>query len=521
MTPTAVASPAAPLDEAPPAPPSAPEPGLAQAARGGLINLVGAVVYGVLGFALVVVVTRGLGLGRAGALLEAVALCTIVSRTTTLGTDSGLVRFVARARALGTGNAAAYLKVALLPVAAASVASTAVVLALADPLGRAIGHEHAADLTMFLRALAPFVPVLALTAALEAATRGYGTMVPAVVLERVARPLLQVVAVLAALAVGGGPVAIGLGWGIPSLVSVVGLGAWLVAHPEHGGRRTWADVRPLAGSFWRFSGPRALSGAFAVGVMWLDVVLVGALGSPEEAAVYGATSRYVTLAAFAALAVTQAVSPQLSALLAARDTAGARRLYQASTGWLVALVWPVHLSLILFGPVLLRLFGAGYEGGEAVLVILGLAGLVGTGVGPVDVVLLMAGKSGWNLATTAVALAVNIVLNVLFVPRWGVTGAALAWSASILCSNLVPLVQSWLFLGMHPFGRGTATAVPVALGAYGGTGLLARFVLGPTLPALVATVVVGGGLHVLLLWHRRGDLELSLRSRRSVPIRSG
>jgi O-antigen/teichoic acid export membrane protein len=169
--------------------------------------------------------------------------------------------------------------------------------------------------------------------------------------------------------------------------------------------------------------------------------------------------------------------------------------------------------LILFGPVLLRLFGAGYEGGETVLVVLGVAGLVGTGVGPVDVVLLMAGRSGWNLGTTALALAVNIVLNILFVPRWGVTGAALAWSASILCSNLIPLVQSWLFLRMHPFGRGTATAVPVALVAYGGTGLLARFLLGPTLPALIATVVVGGGLHVLLLWRRRGALELSLRQR--------
>src|SRR5215212_9423109 len=102
-----------------PTPP--PAPGLVGAARGGAINLVGAAAYGFLGFALVVVVTRGLGLGRAGALLEAVALCTIVARTTTLGTDAGLVRFVARARALGTTDAAAYLRVAVAPVAAASV----------------------------------------------------------------------------------------------------------------------------------------------------------------------------------------------------------------------------------------------------------------------------------------------------------------------------------------------------------------------------------------------------------------
>jgi hypothetical protein len=32
---------------------------------------------------------------------------------------------------------------------------------------------------------------------------------------------------------------------------------------------------------------------------------------------------------------------------------------------------------------------------------------------------------------------------------------------------------------------------------------------------------VGGALHVLLLWQRRDVLELSLRDRRSLPIRSG
>ena len=63
--------------------------------------------------------------------------------------------------------------------------------------------------------------------------------------------------------------------------------------------------------------------------------------------------------------------------------------------------------------------------------------------------------------------------------------------------------------------------VPIALGAFGGTGVFARFVLGPTLPALVATVVGGGALHFALLWRRRTALDLALRDRRSLPIRTG
>ena len=60
--------------------------------------------------------------------------------------------------------------------------------------------------------------------------------------------------------------------------------------------------------------------------------------------------------------------------------------------------------------------------------ILGGAMLVATAVGPVDIVLLMSGKSLWNLLNTAVAVTANIVLNLLLIPHLGITGAAIAWA---------------------------------------------------------------------------------------------
>src|SRR5207248_11587968 len=70
-------------------------------ARGGALSLVGSVVTGILAFALVVVVTRTLHPGGAGAFFEAVALFTIISNTAELGADTGLVREVSQSVALG------------------------------------------------------------------------------------------------------------------------------------------------------------------------------------------------------------------------------------------------------------------------------------------------------------------------------------------------------------------------------------------------------------------------------------
>ena len=70
-------------------------------ARGGAINLVGALVNGLFQFLLVVAVTRALVRGEAGAFFEAIALFLILSNTCELGADTGLTRMIPRYRVKG------------------------------------------------------------------------------------------------------------------------------------------------------------------------------------------------------------------------------------------------------------------------------------------------------------------------------------------------------------------------------------------------------------------------------------
>ena len=75
------------------------------------------------------------------------------------------------------------------------------------------------------------------------------------------------------------------------------------------------------------------------------------------------------------------------------------------------LAWPMYFALALFAPVLLRVFGHHYAGGATALAVLAVAMLVATGIGPVDVVLLMGGRSTWNLFNVVVALILNVVIS--------------------------------------------------------------------------------------------------------------
>jgi O-antigen/teichoic acid export membrane protein len=145
-------------------------------------------------------------------------------------------------------------------------------------------------------------------------------------------------------------------------------------------------------------------------------------------------------------------------------------------------------------------------------------------VGTVDVVLLMGGRSSWNLYNTVAGLVLNVALNLILIPRYGVTGAAMAWSASILTNNLAPLVQVWTFMRLHPFGRGFFRAALAGGVTYGAVGLAFRLGLGASVLSFCGYQLVAGLAYVALLWRFRQDLQLPVlweelrrRNRRSAP----
>ena len=191
-------------------------------------------------------------------------------------------------------------------------------------------------------------------------------------------------------------------------------------------------------------------------------MLVAALASPADAALYTAATRFVVLGQLFVQSVQQALSPQLSALFARGETSAANSVYQAATLWSMIAAWPLYLVLAGFAPALMGVFGDGYDVASDVVVILSLTMLLATACGPVDSVLLMAGRSWLSLRNSTVALAVNVGLNLVLIPVYGIRGAAIAWAVAIVVRNLLPLVQVRRHLGMWPLTR---AAVQVALGA--------------------------------------------------------
>jgi O-antigen/teichoic acid export membrane protein len=339
-------------------------------------------------------------------------------------------------------------------------------------------------------------------------------MGPTNLVDRVGRTAAQPLFALGVASMGMGAAALIVSWALPYAISCVVAGVWLLSilrsSTADGNVEPATDRRVLFREFWRFAAPRGLAGVFAVAVLWLDTLLLGALRSTEEAGVYAAATRFLVFGGFTSQAVIQAIAPTMSELITRRNLAAAASVYRTGTAWSIALGWPVYLTLAVFAPAILASFGAGYREAATALAIVAVAMLVGSGVGAIDVVLLMAGKSSWNLLNAAAAVAVNVALNLVLIPRMGMTGAAIAWAASIVTNNVAPLIQVRAHLGIDPLSRGTVSMAVAACVAFGVVGLLLRAAFGLHVGVLVAAVLAGLVIYVPLIWRLRRVLGLDL-----------
>jgi O-antigen/teichoic acid export membrane protein len=516
-------------------------------ARGSLVNLSAMVSGAVLTFVLTVLVSRWLQPTGAGAFFELIALFTIAFTIAELGANTGLMRLISRAGAVGgLKKVRRVMPVALLPVAVIGTTGAAAIWVKAPDLAHVFlrGLPHGGG-AVDIRIIAPLVPLGALSVCLTDGARGFGRTWPYLAIEGLGKPVARIALVVCALVAGLGLHGAIIAWAIPvagglvasSVIFAVILRSEVprTVRPDpfrksHGGlpidpgphlsRRAARRRKRRAGpaqeppdspgvEFWRFTGPRAFQGTFQVIILWLDILLVGALVSRHAAGVYAAVSKLAMVGTFALEGTRLAISPQVSGLLARGEYRGTATLYQTTTRWLMLAAWPMYLVFAVFPSVVLGIFGARYTGGAAALAVLSLAMLVNLGTGNVTVVLLMGGKSSWGAINTGAALIVNIGLNLLLIPRFGILGAAIAWGASIVVDNVAAMVELRWVLRLELFGRGYGLAVAVPVGCFGVSGLVARALLGQTLAALAATLIVGIAAFATTLYIARRPLQLA------------
>ena len=273
-----------------------------------------------------------------------------------------------------------------------------------------------------------------------------------------------------------------------------------------------------------------LAGAFVANELAgsLDVLLLRGLRSSEETGLYSLAAQPLQALEPLPRLILWSVFPLLAKRSAPRESAQAddafvARAHRSTVAALGLAAAPLAAGTALCGPALLAtLFDPRYEQAGGPLVVLAFGTALGFLASPFESTLVALGRTRSVLAASAGALLVNVLGNVLLVPRFGTMGAAWAWVATAAAQ--LALAHALLVRGLRP-----RAALPLdSLARSGAAGFVLYAALRPFKESVHPLVLVPLGAVVyaatvlLLGWSLNEDSAPGARSlhswRRMFPF---
>ena len=398
--------------------------------------MVGSVVSNACNVLVILVLARLLGGTEVGQYTIAFALRALLLLLCGLGMRTTLTRFVAHYLAHGQpGTVHGSVRTGLLLPGLVAVVVAGAWMLLAEPLATHVFDDP--GLTLPLQLFALSLPFFVVTDAALAATQGFQTMRAYTWVGQVLEPTLRLVLTTAAVLLGFGIVGASLALLVSSAVSALAalsaLNRLLGTLADEHRRTPWRELASFAALSW-------VASMATQGLLWADVVILGALVSAGEVGAYQVAARVVLIAMFVITPLTASMAPRIADAWAREDRALVTRRYSAVVLWTSRLSFPLLAGLLAVPAALLNVFGDEFGGATAVILILAV-GAVAEAVGaPSSVLLNQIGRNRLNMVVNVSALAFNITLNLLLIPVYGIEGSAAAWAATLVIGAVVRIV---------------------------------------------------------------------------------
>jgi len=432
-------------------------------AGGAIVSLAGGVVSFVLSISYQVVIARRLGPAAFGFLVLAVSISRFFAEGSDVGLDYGVLRFGGIAHgANDPGRFRAVLRSAL---GGSLVVGVILGGALAVCSELVAGFFDKPGLGPVLVPLALCVPLIGMREIFRAALRAMGNATRPVATTSLIGPAVRLLT--GAWAVSIVPSARAVAWAYLGTEAVVLLSAMLMLLPL----LRPADRQPApAKQLYRFSIPMSLNRLLLYSNNQTEILFLGFLAPSATLGVYGVARRLSALLGSLLASVSFLFMPMVANLHHSHRTRELDRVFKTSTRWLFTLALPICLVEVMFAPDIMRVFGKGFGGGGAALVILAIGQLVNAGTGTVSGLQAMAGYAKLTLMNSLFFLSLSVALDLLLIPWLGLLGAAIASSTSIVTVNLLRVWQVRRNLGLVPYDRSflrpIIAAVPAAAVAW-------------------------------------------------------
>ena len=180
--------------------------------------------------------------------------------------------------------------------------------------------------------------------------------------------------------------------------------------------------------------------------------MLGYFKSTEVVGIYSAVYPLVGFLSMIISSMGFVYIPVTSKLWGENKTESLGPIYQIMTKWCFMLTFPVFALMFVYPEFLLtKLYGAEYASGATVLRILALGFVTNSYFGFNYHTIIASGDSDFLMKCSVASAGINVLLNFILVPQYGMVGAAIASAVSFASIEVLMTLRTWKKQNMHPF----------------------------------------------------------------------
>ena len=217
--------------------------------------------------------------------------------------------------------------------------------------------------------------------------------------------------------------------------------------------------------FGRFCSFMFFAGMAGIITSVIDRLMIGHYMNVSSVGIYTVAITFSKPIGLIGAGFSRIAHPMIAEYWSRNNQNGIQKLYSENADIQLCLVSFIFILLIIFSRQLLGYFGKDYLTGIGVLIFISAGELINAGTGMCGGIIAYSKNYPFDLILRFILAIVTIVSNLIFIPIWGITGAAFATALSLAIYNVLKVIFVWNQFKMQPYSLETLKIIFLSFSA--------------------------------------------------------
>ena len=417
---------------------------LSSLAKGGTLVIFGMVISKILTYFYNIVLARSLGPGDYGLITLGLSVIGLITSLAILGLPQGIIIYIASYKSKEDNKSINSVISSSLAISLIlAIVLTVISFIFAEKI--AVNIFHNSDLILVLKIFSFLIPLEVLVTHLESFVKGFRRIKYFVLVRQIIENSIKF---------GLTALALFLGFKVAGVVGVIIITSFisciLLLFFLYKKIFKFSIVKPdKIKMLLTFSLPLLLGQILITFTGWMDTLFLGYLKTTTDVGIYNIALSTSNLISVIPHAFFVLFLPMIIELYT--KSQNITNLYHTVAKWIFFINLPILAILLIFPKQIITiLFGSAYESGFLVLAILSISFIIFNYSLTSREVLLMLKKTKLIFLNTIVVFALNLILNLILIPKYGIYGAAIATGISYIIHAILIQIEFFKFTKISP-----------------------------------------------------------------------